>query len=135
MPPFEPDGPWQSDPAGFARCPGCGTLRPVVDGLIAGHDRPDPWVPYDQASARCFGTGLPPAEVGDDMTAAEFDARLDAATPTNVTAGSPTVRYPPADSGGGDPIPRAGTLPPRSNSEATHPARAAAEETVTRRDT
>ncbi|MDP9224134.1 MAG: hypothetical protein M3P18_09815 [Actinomycetota bacterium] len=63
--PPEPNPPWQSDPGAFARCPGCGTLRPVEGGLIAGHDRPDPWVPYDQASARCFGTGLPPADTGD----------------------------------------------------------------------
>jgi hypothetical protein len=60
MPPFEPDGPWQHDPANLARCPGCGTLRPVTGGVIASHDRPQEWVPYDQASARCAGTGQLP---------------------------------------------------------------------------
>jgi hypothetical protein len=55
-------GPWQPDPSRFGRCSGCGTLRPVAGGVIAAHDRPDPWVPFDQASATCFGSGLPATE-------------------------------------------------------------------------
>jgi hypothetical protein len=54
------DAPWQPDPGSFARCPGCGTLRPVAGGVIAAHERPEPWVPFDQASARCTGTGRLP---------------------------------------------------------------------------
>jgi hypothetical protein len=59
-PPPEIDRHWQPDPGSFARCPGCGTLRPVAGGVIAAHERPEPWVPFDQASARCTGTGQLP---------------------------------------------------------------------------
>ncbi|MDP9224133.1 MAG: hypothetical protein M3P18_09810 [Actinomycetota bacterium] len=41
-------------------------------------------------------------------------------------------RLPPAGTGDGDPIPRSAPPPPVQDSEATHPHRAAAEETVTR---
>jgi hypothetical protein len=69
MPPHpEPEtAPWEPDPSRFARCPGCGTLRPTVDGLVAGHDRPDPWVPFDQQSTPCEGAGQP-ADSGDRGT-------------------------------------------------------------------
>jgi hypothetical protein len=63
MPPYPPppgDRPWQPEYALY-RCSGCGTLRPLdVSGMVAAHDRPDPWVPYDQQSAPCQGAGLPP---------------------------------------------------------------------------
>jgi hypothetical protein len=61
MPPYTPPRPWQHDPTNLARCPGCGTLRPLDAGLIAAHDRPDPWVPYDQQSTPCQGAGQQPA--------------------------------------------------------------------------
>jgi hypothetical protein len=66
MPPYPPppgDRLWQPDPRVYGRCPGCGTLRPlVVSGMVAAHDRPDPWVPYDQQSVPCDGAGQQPAQ-------------------------------------------------------------------------
>jgi hypothetical protein len=61
MPPYpEPDRPWHPDPAGFARCPGCGTSRPVAGGVIAAHDYPEASVPFDQQSFPCPGAGQRP---------------------------------------------------------------------------
>jgi hypothetical protein len=50
-------------PRPFGRCPGCGTLRPLdASGLVGGHDRPDPWVPYDVQSTPCRGAGQAPMQ-------------------------------------------------------------------------
>jgi hypothetical protein len=63
MPPYpQPERPWQPDPSRFGRCPSCGTLRPVEDGLIAAHDRPEPQVPFSVQSFPCQGAGLAPMQ-------------------------------------------------------------------------
>jgi hypothetical protein len=51
---------WQPDPSRFGRCPSCGTLRPLDDGLIAAHDRPEPQVPFNVQSFPCRGAGSEP---------------------------------------------------------------------------
>jgi hypothetical protein len=39
-------------------CPGCGVLQRVdATGRVAAHDRPEPWVPFDQAPTPCTGSG------------------------------------------------------------------------------
>jgi hypothetical protein len=63
MPPYpELDRPWQPDPSRFGRCPSCGTLRPLDDGLIADHDRPEPQVPFNVQSFPCRGAGQAPMQ-------------------------------------------------------------------------
>jgi hypothetical protein len=57
-----PDRPWQPDPSRFGRCPSCGTLRPLEDGLIAAHDRPEPQVPFHQQTFPCRGAGEAPMQ-------------------------------------------------------------------------
>jgi hypothetical protein len=53
---------WQPDPSRFGRCPSCGTLRPLDDGLIADHDRPEPQVPFNVQSFPCRGAGQAPMQ-------------------------------------------------------------------------
>jgi hypothetical protein len=60
--PGEPDRPWQPDPSRFGRCPSCGTLRPLDDGLIADHDRPEPQVPFNVQTFPCRGAGQAPMQ-------------------------------------------------------------------------
>jgi hypothetical protein len=65
MPPYPPppdERPWQPDPSRFGRCPSCGTLRPLDDGLIAAHDRPEPQVPFNVQSFPCRGAGQAPMQ-------------------------------------------------------------------------
>jgi hypothetical protein len=63
MPPYpQPDRPWQPDPSRFGRCPSCGTHRPLEDGLIAAHDRPEPQVPFNVQSFPCRGAGQEPMQ-------------------------------------------------------------------------
>jgi hypothetical protein len=63
MPPYpQPDRPWQPALAGWGRCPSCGTLRPLDDGLIAAHDRPEPQVPFNVQSFPCRGAGQAPMQ-------------------------------------------------------------------------
>jgi hypothetical protein len=57
-----PERPWQPDPSRFGRCPSCGTLRPVEDGLVAAHDRPEPQVPFNVQSFPCRGAGQAPMQ-------------------------------------------------------------------------
>jgi hypothetical protein len=61
-PGYEPDPPWQPDPSRFGRCPSCGTHRPLADGLLADHDRPDPQVPFNVQSFPCRGAGQAPMQ-------------------------------------------------------------------------
>jgi hypothetical protein len=54
--------PWQPDPSRFGRCPSCGTHRPLEDGLIAAHDRPEPQVPFNVQTFPCRGAGQAPMQ-------------------------------------------------------------------------
>jgi hypothetical protein len=62
MPPYPEPRPWQPDPSRFGRCPSCGTHRPLEDGLIAAHDRPEPQVPFNVQTFPCRGAGQTPIQ-------------------------------------------------------------------------
>jgi hypothetical protein len=108
---------WQPDPSRFGRCPSCGTVRPLEDGLIAAHDRPEPQVPFNVQSFPCRGAGQAPwddkpapADVGDlrhlqYLTRAWSDTQAPASprTPerddagTELAGGDAETRTRPAD--------------------------------------